>query len=182
MYQRQFWIHRIEKAWQERTIVWLTGVRRSGKTYLCRSLPEIAYFDCELPSTRRMLADCESFLEAQRGRRVVLDEIHRLENPSEVLKIAADHYPDTRILATGSSTLGASAKFRDTLSGRKRDVRLTPLTVEDMRDFHNPELIHRFLQGGLPPFFLASDWRESDFQEWVDAYWARDIQDSCSTN
>ncbi|GDX95168.1 hypothetical protein LBMAG47_08320 [Planctomycetia bacterium] len=38
--------------------------------------------------------------------------------------IAADHFPDVHVLATGSSMLGASARFRDTLAGRKRTVRL----------------------------------------------------------
>jgi hypothetical protein len=42
---------------------------------------------------------------------LVLDEVHRLENPSEILKIAADHFPEIRILATGSSTLGAERCF-----------------------------------------------------------------------
>jgi len=55
----------------------------------------------------------------------VLDEIHRLPNPSEMLKIAADHYPRTRVIATGSSTMGASTKFRETLAGRTRDLWLT---------------------------------------------------------
>jgi len=50
-----------------------------------------------------------------------LDEVHRLDNPSELLKIAADHYPDLKIIATGSSTLGASDRFKDTLTGRKSD-------------------------------------------------------------
>jgi predicted AAA+ superfamily ATPase len=49
-----------------------------------------------------MLADPEGFLEGQRQRTVVLDEIHRLENPSELLKIAADHFRDVRIVATGT--------------------------------------------------------------------------------
>ena len=70
---------------------------------------------------RRMIDDPEEFLQDNRGRRIVLDEIHRLERPSEILKIAADHFPDTRILATGSSTLGASAKFRDPRPGVKRN-------------------------------------------------------------
>lgn len=35
------------------------------------------------------------------GALVVLDEVHRLPNPSEVLKIAADHFPTTRVLAAG---------------------------------------------------------------------------------
>jgi len=66
-----------------------------------------------------------------KGRRVVLDEIHRLGDPSQLLKIAADHYPDVSIVATGSSTLGASKKFRDTLTGRKAEVWLTPLILPD---------------------------------------------------
>ena len=83
-------------------------------------MPEIEYFDCELPRTRRLIeADPESFLGDLKGRTVVLDEIHRLGNPSELLKIGADHFPETRIVATGSSSLGASSKFRDTLAGRK---------------------------------------------------------------
>ena len=105
MVQRHSWIHRLERAWQQRSVVWLSGVRRVGKTFLCQSLAHTEYFDCELPRVRRMLDDPQAFLEGMRGRRVVLDEVHRLERPSEILKIAADHYPDTRIVATGSSTL-----------------------------------------------------------------------------
>jgi len=51
---------------------------------------------------------------------LILDEIHQLSDPSRVLKIAADEFPKLRVLATGSSTLAASKKFRDTLTGRKR--------------------------------------------------------------
>ncbi|MBN1901084.1 AAA family ATPase, partial [Candidatus Sumerlaeota bacterium] len=120
--KRHFWIELVEKAWSARSIVWLSGVRRIGKTCLSQSLENIEYFDCELPRIRRMMEDPQGFLDTLRKRRVVLDEIHRLSHPSELLKIAADHYPDIRILATGSSTLGASHKFRDTLTGRKRDI------------------------------------------------------------
>lgn len=177
MVQRENWKKRIEAAWRERTVVWLSGVRRVGKTCLCRSLSNVVYHDCELPRTRRFMEDPEAFLDDLRGQRVVLDEIHRLENASELLKIAADHFPDVRIVATGSSTLGASAKFKDTLSGRKRDLWLTPMTTADLADFGNPRLDHRFLRGGLPPFFLAKRLPERDFQEWMDAYWAKDIQE-----
>src|SRR5437773_7112436 len=129
MVLRHFWLDLVERAWRERSVVWLSGVRRVGKTFLCQSLPDIEYFDCELPRIRRMLDDPQAFLEGVRGRRVVLDEVRRLEHPSEILKIAADHYPDTRIVATGSSTLGASSKFRDTLAGRKAELWLTPMVT-----------------------------------------------------
>ncbi len=122
------------------------------------------------------MEDPEDFLEQYRGHRVILDEIHRLPNPSELLKIAADHYRDTHVIATGSSTLGASRKFRDTLAGRKAEVWLTPMTLEDVIAFGQPDLRHRLLHGGLPPFFLAKSIPEQAFQEWMDAYWAKDIQ------
>ena len=177
MVQRHFWSTLLQQAWRERSVVWLAGVRRVGKTCLCQSLPNIEYFDCELPRVRRMMLDPQAFLEGLQGRRVVLDEIHRLGNPSELLKIAADHYSRIRIVATGSSTLSASTKFRDTLAGRKRDLWLTPICLEDLEDFQQPDLKHRLVRGGLPPFFLADTLRERDFQEWMDAYWAKDIQE-----
>jgi len=177
MYLRSEWIQRIEEAFRDRSIVWLKGVRRVGKTVLSRSLPDIEYFDCELPRTRRVFEDPEGFLHEVRGKRIVLDEIHRLSNPSEILKIAADHYPDTRILATGSSTLGASSKFRDTLTGRKRAVWLTPMTLADLSAFQRDNLQYRLQRGGLPPFFLADSLPESDYLEWLDSYWAKDIQE-----
>lgn len=177
MRTRHFWLEKIQAAWRSRSVVWLSGVRRAGKTTLCRSLPQAEYFDCELPRVRRMLEQPEAFLDDLHGRTVVLDEIHRLENPSELLKIAADHYPDVRVAATGSSTLGASSKFRDTLAGRKAELWLTPMMSADLSDFGDSGLKRRFLHGGLPPFFLAKTLPESEFQEWMDAYWAKDIQE-----
>lgn len=62
MVRRSHWIEAIERLWAEKSVVWLAGVRRAGKTCLCRSLPDTRYFDCELPSCRRTLADPERFL------------------------------------------------------------------------------------------------------------------------
>src|SRR5215831_5205156 len=177
MVHRRYWLRLLDRASKERSVVWLAGVRRVGKTCLCRDLPDIEYFDCELPRIRRMMLDPQSFLDTMQGKRIVLDEIHRLQNPSELLKIAADHYPHTHIFATGSSTLGASRKFRDTLAGRNRDLWLTPICLPDMDDAERVDFKHRFLRGGLPPFFLPEKHQERDFQEWMDAYWAKDIQE-----
>ncbi len=177
MVVRKHWVDLVERGWQRRSVLWLGGVRRAGKTYLCRSLDEVEYFDCELPRTRRLMDDPEGFLEERRGRRIVLDEVHRLANPAELLKIAADHFPETAVLATGSSTLEATAKFRDTLAGRKETVWLTPMIAADLADFGQEDLSYRLVRGGLPPFFLSEDLPERDFQDWIDAYWAKDIQE-----
>ena len=177
MVKRRFWQGRLEELWAQRSVVWLMGVRRVGKTSLVRSLTGVEYLDCELPRTRRTLDDPEVFLESVRGRRVALDEIQRLADPAQLLKIAADHYPDVQLVATGSSTLGASARFRDTLAGRKAELWLTPMVSPDLGDFRRPDLRHRLLHGGLPPYFLSKELPEREFQEWTDAFWARDIQE-----
>lgn len=175
--RRTFWINLIEKAWLHRSIVWLTGVRRVGKTVLCENLQSTEYYDCDLPRVRRRLEDPEEFLKKNDERRIVLDEIHRLNNPSELLKIAADHFPYIKVIATGSSTLGASKKFQDTLTGRKVQIHITPMLYHEGLTFGNQDLEHRMLFGGLPPFFLASQLPTRDFREWLESYWARDIQE-----
>ena len=177
MVLRKYWLKLLESAWSRKSVVWLSGVRRVGKTFLCQSIPQIEYFDCELPRVRRQMEDPEDFLSKLQNKRIVLDEIHRLPNPSEFLKIIADHFPSIRAIATGSSTLQASSRFRDTLAGRKTQVWLTPMISQDLIDFGNQDLRHRFLRGGLPPFFLSQEFPEVDFQEWIDSFWAKDIQE-----
>jgi len=48
----------------------------------------------------------------------LIDEVHQQADPSRLLKIGADEFPKLKILATGSSTLAATQKFRDSLTGR----------------------------------------------------------------
>jgi hypothetical protein len=175
MIDRAIWTDRIEQAWRERRIVWLSGPRRLGKTMLGQAVSDAVYFDCELPSVRRDLEDTENFLRAHRGKRLILDEVHRLANPSEVLKVAADHFPGTYILATGSSTLGASARFRDTLAGRKRTIRMRPVLFRELAKFGVKDLAQRMLHGGLPEHLLADRVPDKDFSEWLEAFWARDV-------
>ena len=165
MVQRHFWLDLIEYAWRTRSVIWLSGVRRVGKTCLCQSLSVVEYFDCELPRVRRMLVDPQSFLDGLRGRRIVLDEIHRLSNPSELLKIAADHYRTTHILATGSSTLGASTKFRDTLTGHKNElmIRTQRRDVAYWRDKRGHEVDFVLARRGKKPLAIECKWSADNF-------------------
>ncbi len=63
-----------------------------------------------------MVADPELFYRNCQRPVVVFDEIHQLRHSSLLLKVGADMFPWLRILATGSSTLAASEKFRDPAS------------------------------------------------------------------
>ena len=110
-------------------------------------------------------------------QRLAIDEIHLLDNPSELLKIAADYHPRLHIIATGSSTLAATAKFRDTLTDRKETVTFAPMLLQDLSDFGRKDLKRRLYHGGLPPFFLADDFPMKGYEDWLNDYWAKDIQE-----
>jgi uncharacterized protein len=179
MIQRNLWLERLTRAWERRSIVWLSGVRRVGKTTLAQMLPDAVYMNCDLPSVARSLEDPELFLGSQSGENVViLDEVHRLDDPSRLLKIAADTYPHLNILATGSSTLAATRKFRDSLTGRKQAIHLCPvLWEESVVPFGVSDLDHRLFNGGLPEALLVERKDPEFFNEWIDSFFARDIQE-----
>ena len=179
MIKRSFWINKIRNAWKTRPIVWLSGVRRVGKTTLAKMLEQIIYLNCDLPSTWRRLQDPESFYKSiEKNVIIVFDEIHRLDDPSNLLKIGADEYPDLRILATGSSTLAATKKFSDSLTGRKHTIYLSPVLWQECRnEFGINDLDKRLLHGGLPESILIDAKDETFFSEWIDSFYARDIQE-----
>jgi predicted AAA+ superfamily ATPase len=142
-------------------------------------LSDALYLNCDLPSTVRRLEDPELFFRGvPKGSTVVLDEVHRLPDPSRILKIAADAFSHLRIVATGSSTLAATGKFRDALTGRKAVVHLLPvLWTECEGPFGVPDLDRRLLRGGLPEPLLAPEKDDEFFAEWLDSFYARDIQE-----
>ena len=177
MTERPFWVDRIVAAWQRAPIVWLTGVRRVGKTTLAKHWPNAAFFNCDLPRNRHLLEDPEHLFRQIEGSLVILDEIHRAENPSQILKIAADEFPHLRVLATGSSTLAATRKFQDSLTGRKRVVHLTPVLADELELFGVTRLEDRLLRGGLPDAMLSSVADPEFYSEWLDSYFARDVQE-----
>ena len=158
MIERPHWKKRIEDAWKEAPIVWLSGVRRSGKTTLAQALrdpKDTLYINCDLPITEDRVRDPELFFRSCEKSVVVFDEVHQLSDSSRLLKVGADLFPKLKILATGSSTLAASKKFRDTLTGRKRLVHLLPVLWTELETFSCKDVSRRLFQGGLPPALLS---------------------------
>jgi hypothetical protein len=142
-------------------------------------IPQAVYLNCDLPSVAHRLEDPEFFYRSIPDRAtVVFDEAHRLPDPARVLKIGADAFPGLRLLATGSSTLSATRKFRDTLTGRKTILPLPPvLWTECEAEFGVRDLDRRLFHGGLPEALLADEPEAVFYAEWLDSFYARDIQE-----
>lgn len=153
------------------------GVRRVGKTSIAKSIPDATYLNCDLPSVAERLADPERFFRSVTTPVVILDEIHQLPDPSRLLKIGTDEFPKLKILATGSSTHASTTKFKDTLTGRKRVVHLVPVLYEELDLFGIRNLEVRLLHGGLPRELLSPVQDRESYAEWMDSYYARDVQE-----
>ncbi len=179
MVKRHLWIKKIYNAWNNRPIVWLSGVRRVGKTTICKMFDGAEYLNCDLPSVKRKLEEPEFFLQnITPGKVVIFDEIHQLKDPSNLLKIAADEFPSIKVIATGSSTLSATKKFKDSLTGRKSNLYLSPVLWEECQgSFGINDLDKRLLNGGLPEQLLSTDKDPEFYSEWINSFYARDIQE-----
>lgn len=57
MVQRQLWLEKIRNGLTERSVLWLSGVRRFGKTMLCRRIPNIKYFELRTGDRLRYYAE-----------------------------------------------------------------------------------------------------------------------------
>jgi predicted AAA+ superfamily ATPase len=117
-----------------------------GKTSFCQARWDAEFFDCESPRVRRLMADPEEFWKKMRGKKVVLDEIHRLPNALPLLKTAAERSPSCRVLVTAPVSFQASPHVPEALGKRIAQVWLTPMMSKDLVDFGNIGLEHRFLR------------------------------------
>ncbi len=128
----------------------ILGARQVGKTSLLRYLIEhylqknVFYLDLEL---RELLDLCNLGAEEvyryllQRGADeksriyLIIDEIQYLENPTNMIKVLHDHYPQVKLLVSGSSTFDIKKKFKQSLAGRIVTFELYALRFEEFLEF-----------------------------------------------
>ncbi len=168
-------------------VVALLGPRQVGKTTLAlalqRSLGQEAtrYLDLEPPADRAKLTDAEAYLDAQRGRLVILDEVHRTPALFEVLRVIVDRRRAAgervgQFLVLGSASLELLRQSSESLAGRIAFVELTPLLVQELAaDRTTVERL--WVRGGFPDSYLATndaaslEWRRA----FIRTYLERDV-------
>ncbi|NHZ84830.1 MAG: AAA family ATPase [Planctomycetia bacterium] len=145
-----------------KTIV-LLGARQVGKTTLMRKLVE-QYNDTFIWLNGDDIDVRESFrsvtstkVKAQFGdkRLIVIDEAQRLENAGLTVKIMHDNLDDVQLLITGSSSFELTDKIKESMTGRKWEYRLFPMSIEEICDhtswFDEKRLFEDRLIYGLYP-------------------------------
>ncbi|HET6720950.1 MAG TPA: ATP-binding protein [Rhodocyclaceae bacterium] len=164
----------------------LLGPRQVGKTTLARQIAAswpggTVYLDLERPADRLRLNDADSYLRAQQGKLVILDEIHRAPGVFEVLRgIIDDHrlagQRGGQFLLLGSAALDLMRQSSETLAGRVAYLDIAPLDVQEAVS-GKIDADTLWLRGGFPDSVLASD--DSQSLDWrrdfIRSYLERDV-------
>jgi len=131
---------KIEKELFGGKIIIIYGARRVGKTTLAKQIlakykDRGSYFNCEVLSVQEALSKPEpKMIKDYLGgaKLIVLDEAQRIKNIGLILKVFIDAYPETQILATGSSSFDLANKINEPLTGRKIVFNLYPFSLEEV--------------------------------------------------
>lgn len=201
-------------------IIVLHGARQVGKTHilyyfenLLKKQGEIAhYIDLEDSRLARILdKGVDEFIKylneqgfditkiKQQNSKifVLIDEIQYLLNPSLFLKLIADHYPEIKLIVSGSSSFNIKSKFKDSLVGRTVNFDIFNLSFEEFLDFKEyyfkkeesytekkiGELVSLYqeycLYGGYPKIVMTPEieLKEKYLQQIIDTYIKKDIRD-----
>ncbi len=194
-YKRRLYFE-IEKYVDKKQVILIWGLRRVGKTtilfqiihnllgsikpknILYFSFDEIA-FDLKdvLESYQKFILN-RTFEETGEKLYVFLDEIQKVKDWENKLKIYYDLYPNIKFFISGSASVRLRKKSRESLAGRILDFLLKPLSFEEFLEMNgrdlkkikeNPELwkrdvlplFYRYIKYGMFPELVNED--DEDF-------------------
>jgi len=171
-------------ALQRQAAVALIGPRQVGKTTLATRIAaskDALYLDLEDPTDREKLSNPILFLSHYEDKLVVLDEIHRIPELFQSLRVLIDRGRRSgkgkgRFLVLGSGAIDVLRQSGESLAGRIAYVDMGPFdalevgaTPADLKDL--------WIRGGYPDSYLAANDAESLAfrKDFIRTYLERDV-------
>ena len=165
MISRPTYLARIDKALDRNPVAMLVGPRQVGKSTLAELYSagrQVARFDLEHPTSRRLLEQPLTALEPLRGT-VIIDEAQRAPELFPVLRVLADRSgTPARFLLLGSASPELSRQSNESLAGRVEVIEVHGFSTTEVGSAD-----HRlWVRGGYPRSYLAKNdedsfsWRE----------------------
>jgi len=166
----------------------LYGPRQSGKTTLIQSLlrkykEETIEFNGDESDIRELLSDNNSTrLKLMIGKHkiVFIDEAQRIPNIGITLKLIHDKLTDVQIIATGSSSFELASETSESLTGRKYEFLLLPLSFQELIGHYGllaekRMLEHRLIFGHYPDIVVSQDDAKELVKLLADSYLYKDL-------
>lgn len=118
----------------------LIGARQVGKSTLFSEISKgieggVLSLNCDDPETRALLANAnpsEIRLLIGNNKTVIVDEAQRVPGIGLTMKIITDNFKDVQLLVTGSSSFELHNRLEETLTGRKYEYHLYPVSTGEL--------------------------------------------------
>lgn len=178
---------RIHNALAKKKIVTIMGPRQVGKSTLAGAMiPEDAN-DLEIngdnTDVQTMFVNVDDTkMKVLIGNKnfLFVDEAQKIGNVGNMLKIVAEKFDDVKVIVTGSSAFKLAEAVNESLTGRKREFRLYPLSFKEMADetsaLEESRLIdHRLIYGYYPEVVTSPGDEKEVIKELIDSYLYKDV-------
>lgn len=178
---------RIQNALAKKKIVTIMGPRQVGKSTLAGAMiPEDAN-DLEIngdnTDVQTMFVNVDDTkMKVLIGNKnfLFVDEAQKIGNVGNMLKIVAEKFDDVKVIVTGSSAFKLAEAVNESLTGRKREFRLYPLSFKEMADetsvLEESRMIdHRLIYGYYPEVVTSPGDEKEVIKELIDSYLYKDV-------
>lgn len=174
------------KLFKGRVII-LTGPRRVGKSTIlhniCKKWGNYLFLDGDDPAVRTMLdtPNYEQIKQLIGGHKLVfIDEAQRIRNIGLTLKMVHDRMEHVQLVVSGSSSLDLGNHQQESLTGRKWEYSLYPISWEEF--YHHTDFLtltqqleNRVIYGMYPDVIMNPGEEEEILKELTRSYLYKDI-------
>lgn len=180
---------RIQNALTKKKVVTIMGPRQVGKSTLaCAMIPEgakVLEINGDNTDVQTMFVNVdETKMKVLIGNKnfILVDEAQKIGNVGNMLKIVAEKFNDIKVIVTGSSAFKLAEAVNESLTGRKREFRLYPLSFKEMADetsaLEESRMIdHRLIYGYYPEVVTSPGDEKEVLKELIDSYLYKDVME-----
>ena len=165
----------------------IIGARQVGKSTLLKMMlgerKDVMWLngdDLDIQELFRNITSTRLQAVIGNNRIVIIDEAQRIPEIGLRMKLITDQMSDVQVIATGSSSFELSGKINESLTGRKREYQMFPLTFHEMVD--NSSFIeeirmvpHRMIYGYYPEVVSNPGDENEILKELSNSYLYKDI-------
>ena len=178
---------RINNALAKKKAVTIMGPRQVGKSTRAEAIipkdERVLEINGDNTDVQTMFVDVdEAKIKILLGNNnfLFVDEAQKIQNVGNMLKIVADKFKEVKIIVTGSSSFKLSEAVNESLTGRKREFKLYPLSFKEMADYtsvlEESRLIeHRLIYGYYPEVVTSVGDEKEVIKELIDSYLYKDV-------
>lgn len=178
---------RIHNALAKKNVVTIMGPRQVGKSTLAGAMiPEdadVLEINGDNTDVQTMFVNVDDTkMKVLIGNKnfLFVDEAQKIGNVGNMLKIVAEKFDDVKVIVTGSSAFKLAEAVNESLTGRKREFRLYPLSFKEMADetsvLEESRMIdHRLIYGYYPEVVTSPGDEKKVIKELIDSYLYKDV-------